>query len=67
MERAGVHADPAPQERSQQPVVAALVLLGLAALVAAAVYRGGGSSDLVLVPGTVSQAASSGSDRPTTL
>lgn len=51
MERADGHAEPAPSwERSRQPLVAVLVLLGLAALVAAAVYRGGGSSDLALVP-----------------
>lgn len=50
MERAGGHADPASLERSRQPILAALVVLGLTALVAAAVLQGGGSSDLELVP-----------------
>lgn len=50
MERADGRAGPASLERSRRPILAALVLLGLAALVAAAVLRGGGSSDLELVP-----------------
>ena len=51
MERADAQPGPAlPLARAHTRILAALVLLGLAALVAAAIYVGGGSSDLALVP-----------------